>query len=76
MYASKALIIGIPLGLLLSFGFYQSIANSVDFGWNIPWLAILISIVAVGLLISAIMHYSVKQVAKQNIIETIRSENI
>ena len=42
----------------------------------IPWMAILISVVAVGLLISIIMRYSVKQVEKQNIIETIRSENI
>lgn len=76
MYASKALLIGLPLGLLLSFGFYQSIANSVDFGWSIPWVAILISVVAVGLLISAIMAYSVRQVEKQNIIETIRQDNI
>lgn len=76
MYAGKALIIGIPLGLLLSYAFYQSVANSVDFGWAIPWMAILISVVAVGLLISVIMRYSVKQVEKQNIIETIRSENI
>lgn len=76
MYAGKALIIGIPLGLVLSYAFYQSIANSVDFGWIIPWVAILISVVAVGLLISIIMRYSVKQVEKQNIIETIRAENI
>lgn len=76
MYAGKALVIGIPLGLVLSYAFYQSIANSVDFGWIIPWVAILISIVAVGLLIGVIMRYSVKQVEKQNIIETIRSENI
>lgn len=76
MYASKALIIGIPLGLLISFGFYQSIAASVDFGWQIPWMAILISVIAVALLIGLIMRYSVKQVSKQNIIETIRSENI
>lgn len=76
MYAGKALIIGIPLGLLISFGFYQSIANSVDFGWQIPWVAILLSVIAVALLIGLIMRYSVKQVSKQNIIETIRSENI
>lgn len=76
MYSSKALVIGIPLGLLLSYGFYQSIANSVDFGWSIPWMAILISMLAVGLLVGIIMRYSVRQVEKQNIIETIRSENI
>lgn len=76
MYSGKALIIGIPLGLLLSYAFYRSIANSVDFGWIIPWAAILISVAAVGVLVGVIMRYSVRQVEKQNIIETIRSENI
>lgn len=76
MYASKALIIGLPLGLLLSYAFYTSIANTVDFGYSFPWMAIVISVIAVSILISVIMHYSVRQVEKQNIIETIRSENI
>ncbi len=76
MYTSRALVIGLPLGLLLSYGFYQSIAATVDFGWSIPWLAVLISVVAVALLITVIMTYSVRQVEKQNIIETIRRDNI
>lgn len=76
MYAGKALIIGLPLGLLLSYGIYMSVAEAVDYGYIFPWVAILISIVAVGILISLIMRYSVKQVEKQNIIETIRADNI
>lgn len=76
MYVGKALIIGLPLGLLLSYGFYASFSSAIDFGYYIPWPAIMISIVAVAVLISVIMHYSVKQVEKQNIIETIRSDNI
>lgn len=75
-YSGKALMIGLPLGLLLSYAFYQSIASSIDFGFIFPWVAILISIVAVAILISVIMRYSVREVEKQNIIETIRSENI
>lgn len=76
MYVTKALIIGLPLGILISYAFYQSFAEAVDFGFSVPWEAILISIFAVAILIGVIMHYSVKQVAKQNIIETIREENI
>lgn len=76
MYAGKALIIGLPIGLLLSYGIYKSVAVAMDYGYIFPWVAILISIVAVGILISIIMRYSVKQVEKQNIIETIRSENV
>lgn len=76
MYTGKALLIGIPLGILFSYGVYSSIASSIDFGFQFPLVPILISILAVALLIAVIMRYSVKQVAKQNIIETIRSENI
>lgn len=75
-YSGKALLLGLPLGLLLSYAFYRAIANSIDFGFIFPWPAILISIIAVAILISIIMRYSVREVEKQNIIETIRSENI
>ncbi len=76
MYSGKALIIGLPLGVLLSFGFYKALTNSIDFGFIMPWGAIAIAILAVALLIWVIMSYSVKQVEKQNIIEAIRDENI
>lgn len=76
MYSSKALLIGLPIGIGLSYLIYLSVANSIDFGYLFPWVAILIAIFAVAVLVGAIMRYSVKQVEKQNIIETIRSENI
>lgn len=75
MYATKALLIGLPIGIALSYAFYLSVANSIDFGFIFPWVAVLISVAAVSVLIGVIMRYSVKQVEKQNIIETIRSEN-
>jgi len=76
MYTGKALLIGLPLGLLLSYGVYSSMAEALDFGYIFPGLAVVISVIAVGVLISVIMRYSVKQVEKQNIIETIRTDNI
>ena len=75
-YGTKSLLIGIPLGLLGSFGIYKAFAVGNDFGFIIPWQAILIAVVVVFLLISIIMHFSVKKINKQNIIETIRNENI
>ncbi len=75
-YGTKSLLIGIPLGLLGSFGIYKAFAVGNDLGYIIPWQAILISIVIVFLLITIIMYVSVKKINKQNIIETIRNENI
>lgn len=76
MYSGKALLIGLPLGFLMSYGFYRAFAEAADFGFIVPWGAMLITILAVALLIWTIMTYSVRQVAKQNIIETIRAENV
>lgn len=75
-YGTKSLLIGIPLGLLGSFGIYKAFAVGNDFGFIVPYLAILIAVVIVFLLIGLIMHVSVKKINKQNIIETIRNENI
>lgn len=76
MYSIKALMIGIPLGLFVSWGFYKAMSGNYDFGYDLPITAILISVLAVAILIWAIMRYSVKIVNKQNIIETIRSDTI
>ncbi|MBR2289819.1 MAG: hypothetical protein IJ867_04290, partial [Clostridia bacterium] len=44
--------------------------------FEIPWIAIAISVVVVFLLITMIMKYSLGKIKKQNTIETIRNENI
>lgn len=76
MYSIKALTIGIPIGLLISYGFYKAMSSTYDFGYTLPLQAIIIAIVAVAVLIWVIMRYSVKLVSKQNIIETIRSDTV
>lgn len=76
LYSLKSLLIGLPIGILISFIIYKALANSIDFGYVFPWQAVLVAIAAVVLLVSIIMNYSVKQVSKQNIIETIRNDNI
>ncbi len=70
----KSLIIGIPIGILLSYIIYY-LFNYPD-NYKLPIIAIIITIVAVYLLITLIMHYSLKKINKQNTIETIRNENI
>lgn len=75
-YSLKSLAIGIIIGLLGSYAIYKALASSIDFGFIIPYKAILICIIFVFLLISLIMHYSITKINKQNTIETIRNENI
>ncbi len=75
-YSSKALIYGIALGVLASYWVYFSINISRVSYFIFPTNAIIISIVAVIVMVYMIMRYSISKINKQNIIETIRKENI
>ena len=73
---TKSLLFGIPIGIALSFLIYLSFGKNEAISFIFPLEAIIISMIAVLLLIYVIMNYSVKKTEKQNIIETIRNENI
>lgn len=77
MYGIKSLIIGIPLGVLGVFAIFSAFSiGSVPMSFVFPWKAILISIAVVFVAVWLIMKYSISKVNKQNIIETIRNDNI
>lgn len=76
LYGSKSLIIGLPIGIALSYLIYNSMDAAITLNYKLPFLAIIIAIGFVFLIVFMIMKYSLKKVNKQNIIETIRSENI
>ena len=75
-YSVKALIYGIALGSIGSYLVYLATASNLDYGYHFPLSATIISIVAVFVLVYIIMRYSMSKINKQNIIETIRKDNI
>ena len=76
----KSLLFGLPIGMILAalIAFFLSEGNIKSLGikYLIPFNGIIISVIAVFLLITCIMGYSMSKINKQNIIETIRNENI
>lgn len=72
----KALLWGIPIGLGLSYLEYKPLVGYEGLPFEMPILAIIISIIVVYLLITILMKYSMNKINKQNTIETIRNENI
>lgn len=75
-YGTKSLLIGVPLGIGLSYLIYKAFAESAEMGFIFPTNGVIISIIAVFILIASIMKYSFNKINKQNIIETIRKDNI
>lgn len=76
LYGAKSLLIGCTLGILLSLLIYTSLSNVIDLGYMFPYNAIIISIIFISLVVGLIMKYSLSKINKQNIIETIRRDNI
>ena len=76
MYGSRSLLIGLPVGIVISLIFHNRLGSAIHAEFIFPFRAILISIVGVFIIVFITMHYSVSRIGKQNIIETIRSENV
>ncbi len=72
----KALFFGLIIGIALSYLIYYALGKELGISYKLPIMAILIAVIAVFLLISLIMKYSMNKINKQNTIETIRNENI
>lgn len=75
-YGVKSLIIGIPIGLVLSYGMYNVFRNSMEMEYVLPYKSIAVAVIFVAVVIGIIMRYSMNKINKQNIIETIRNDNI
>ena len=67
-YGSKALIIGVVSGTILSYVIYISAGES-QLKYTLPLLAIVMSVIVVIILLLGIMKYSIAQIRKQNIID-------
>lgn len=76
LYGTKSLLYGVPVGLGLSYIFYRQFTNILEMSYIVPYQQVIICILFVFIIVCLTMQYSVKKVEKQNIIETIRSENI
>lgn len=72
----KSLFFGVPIGIGLSYLIYHFLQEESGLPYKLPVVGIIIAIIAVFILISSLMRYSMNKINKQNTIETIRNENI
>ena len=75
-YGLKSIVIGIPLGVLGSYLLYLAFNAGIMMPYTFPTMPTIIAVIIVFLLIGGIMKYSLNKINKQNIIETIRKDNI
>lgn len=73
---TKSILFGVSIGILISIGTYLVLGYKVDINYSFPYIGVFISIIFVMLVVLLIMYYSISKISKQNIIDTIRDENL
>lgn len=75
-YGLKALLYGLPISIGIMFLMYMSFSEGYDYRFTLPWVSILIAVVAVFLIVGLTMLYASSKVKKKNIIDALKQENI
>jgi putative ABC transport system permease protein len=72
-YGLKALVVGIPLSLLLSYGINRAMGEAA-LPFEVNWVLYLAVIIVVFLIILMSMQYSVSKLKHDTIVETLKEE--
>jgi putative ABC transport system permease protein len=75
-YGLTALFYGLPVGIALSLLIYLQFSQVSYFSFSLPWEAILVCVAAVLLILFATMMVSAAMIRNDNIVDTIKEENL
>lgn len=75
-FGLKSLLYGLPVGILLSYLISKNMGMLVENSFHLPLPAIMISCFGVFIVVMISIWYQASKVKKENIIDTIRNENI
>ena len=75
IYGSKALLWGLPVSILISYGINRIFASMFTLTFTPPWAAMIIASGCVFLVVFTSMFYAVSKLRKDNPIDAIRMEN-
>ncbi|MDR0917385.1 MAG: ABC transporter permease [Oscillospiraceae bacterium] len=75
MYGMKSLIIGLPIGLIISAGLHVALGISTQFGYTFPWQSMVYSALGVFAVTFISMRYARGQVKGGSIVETLKQDS-
>ncbi|MBQ1844256.1 MAG: ABC transporter permease, partial [Lachnospiraceae bacterium] len=75
-YGTKALVIGIPVAVLISFVIWRIVSVNIESAFYLPVVPIVIAIAVVFAVIFISMHFAEKRISAANLIDALKDENI
>lgn len=77
LYGIKALLYGLPVGILISFAMNSFLEVAVSGVTGvIPWKSVLSCVIGVFVIVFMTMRYAMKKIKKENIIDALKTETI
>lgn len=74
LYGIKALLYGVPISLVLSYGLYRYVGSRFTVGFLLPWYIYATAATLVFVVVGVSMTYSSRKVRKENIIDGLKNE--
>jgi len=75
-YGLKALLYGLPISVIVMYLIYRALQGTFEYGFTLPWMSIIQVVVAIFLIVSITMLYSIRKIRKENIIDSLKQECI
>lgn len=75
-YGIQSLIVGLPISLGIMYLIYNQMAGAFEYPFRLPWISILITIVAVFAIVGISMLYASARVKKENIIDALKKDYV
>lgn len=76
LYGTRALILGIPVSIFISYLIYDAISYGYPLPFQVPWIPLGIACLSVFLVVFATMAYAARKVRKQQLVEALKNENL
>ena len=76
IYGARALLWGLPASVLVTYGIYRSVAQSIAARFYIPWYSVAIAVGSVFVVVFATMLYATRKIRSENPIEALKQENL
>ena len=75
-YGLKALLYGLPISFALMGLIWSSTRSSFAMDFQVPWIPLLVTVIAVFLMVGASMLYSSAKTRRETIVSGLTQENI
>lgn len=76
LYGFKGLLYGLPVSVFITWLIHRAISDGLEMKFFIPWYSLVIAVGSVFLVVFSTMLYSTHKIKRENIMDTLKDENI